>query len=189
MQGVSRLARFKLLLFNLTEVKCTQWFYLQSRLWRKSFAASRPLSSHFLVTSVPPPRYSSSVFPSFLIHFLCTTPSLSSPICSALPPPVFHKHTLYFSPLPSLGSPPVHYNTFPPLLPPFSRFIISLFPSLVTSFYTLPSLSLSLLPVEVVTQCTMTVCAAAAAFPLFYFFRESKTYHLIWLLTVNPVGA
>lgn len=160
--------------FNLTEVKCTQWFYLQSRLWRKSFAASRPLSSHFLVTSVspPPPPPLLAIHPQSFPHFWSIFYALlhhsQLPFTVHYLLPVFHKHTFYFSPLPSLGSPPVHYNTFPPLLPPFRRFIISLFPSLVTSFYTLPSLALSLLPVEIVTQCTLTVCAAA--FPLWFFF-------------------
>lgn len=75
----------------------------------------------FLVVPSPPHRSTFSVFPSFLIHFLCITPLLSTPIYSALPPPILHKHTLYFS-LPFLQtlcwppllphSPPLHYDTF-----------------------------------------------------------------------------
>lgn len=83
-----------------------------------------PLSSSCFLYHPFPPHSSFSVFPSFLIHFLCITPSLSTPIYSALPPPFFHKHTLYFSLFPSVTllpsslshSPSVHYVTFPLLL-------------------------------------------------------------------------
>lgn len=85
-----------------------------------------PLSQPSLPPSCSP---FSSVFPSFLIHFLCITPLLSTPIYSALPPPILHKHTLYFSLLPSVTLP----HSFPPSLPPqfplllpFTLFIISL---------------------------------------------------------------
>lgn len=61
-----------------------------------------PLSSSCFLCHPFPPHSSFSVFPSFLIHFLCITPSLSTPIYSALPPPFFHKHTLYFSLFPSV---------------------------------------------------------------------------------------
>lgn len=86
---------------------------------KKMFCSVKnPFFSHFLFSSVPPafsaipsPSHSSfSVFPSFLIHFLCITPLLSTPIYSAFPPPIFHKHTLYFSLLPSVTLLP----SFPP---------------------------------------------------------------------------
>lgn len=81
------------------------------------------LSSSRSLSHPLPPRSPFSVYPSFLIHFLCITPLLSTPIYSALPPPIFHKHTLYFPLLPSVTlhpslpsslprSPPVRYNTF-----------------------------------------------------------------------------
>lgn len=119
---------------TLTEVKCcrcpascSEMLFAESK---NVFAASKPFfflaffpsSPQFLrlsQPSPPPPRSPFSVYPSFLIHFLCITPLLSTPIYSALPPPIFHKHTLYFPLLPSVTlppslprSPPVRYNTF-----------------------------------------------------------------------------
>lgn len=110
---------------TLTEVKCcrcpascSEMLFAESK---NVFAASKPFfflaffpsSPQFLrlsQPSPPPPRSPFSVYPSFLIHFLCITPLLSTPIYSALPPPIFHKHTLYFPLLPSV--------TLPPSLPP-----------------------------------------------------------------------
>lgn len=67
---------------------------------------------------VPPPF---ALFPSFLIHLLCITPLLSSPIYSALPLPIVHTHT---------SSPSFcHFAA----LPCFSHCILTLF-STLTSF-------------------------------------------------------
>lgn len=125
--------------------------------------------------------------------FLCITPSLSTPIYSALPPPVFHKHTLYFSPLPSLGSPPVHYNTFPPLLPPLQPLYYLFVP--FSGYVILHSAFLSLIFAShrgchsVYADRLRCCCCCFPPLNFFFFFCKSKTYHLIWLLTVNPVGA
>lgn len=105
---------------TLTEVKCcrcpascSEMLFAESK---NVFAASKRFFScvFSLFSSVPlafsaipsPPRSPFSVYPSFLIHFLCITPLLSTPIYSALPPPIFHKHTLYFPLLPSVTLPP-----------------------------------------------------------------------------------
>lgn len=93
------------------------------------FETLKPLcissSPQFLwISSIPSPSHSPfSVFPSFLIHFLCITPLLSTPIYSALPPSIFHKHTLYFSLPPSVTL----LCPFPPF--PLLQCIMKLFSS------------------------------------------------------------
>lgn len=149
---------------TLTEVKCFEYsascremLFTESAVEEmfcsiKTFFSCISSSPQFLPLSQPslPPSHSPfSVFPSFLIHFLCITPFLSTPIYSALPPPIFHKHTLYFSLLPSVTL----LHSFPPslssselwhfpLLLPFTLFIISL--SLLRSRHPILSVSFPL---------------------------------------------
>lgn len=156
---------------------------------------------HFLFSSVSPafsaipsPSHSPfSVFPSFLIHFLCITPLLSTPIYSALPPPIFHKHTLYFSLLPSVtlipSSPPSlsssalwHF----PLLLPFTPFIISL--SHLRSRHLILSISfppLSLLPIYFVILDTSHCLSALLSPPTPPFNLLFKAGHVICYLILS----
>ena len=142
---------------TLTEVKCfkysascSEMLFAESAV-KEMFCSFKTFfscvsSTRFPQTSLPPSHSPFSVFPSFLIHFLCITPLLSTPIYSALPPPIFHKHTLYFSLLPSatlLLSFPSSLSSSAlrhfPLLLPFIPFIISL--SLLQSRHPILSIS------------------------------------------------
>lgn len=168
---------------TLTEVKCFRYsasccemLFTESAV-REMFCSIKTLfscissSPQFLPLFSPaipsPPHSLFSVFPSFLIHFLCITPLLSTPIYSALPPPILHKHTLYFSLLPSVTlfpsspllahSPPLRYDTFLYISPSAPLLSLCLFPGHVISCQALFSPSSSLLPIYHSLNITLSV--------------------------------
>lgn len=167
--------------------------FLQSRLWRECFAASKPFFLHFLLSSVPPafsafpfpPHSPFSVFPSFLIHFLCITPLLSTPIYSALPPPIFHKHTLYCPLLPSVTLLPSFPRSLSssalwhfPLLLPFSPFIISL--SLLRSRHLMLSVSFPLIFASHLVCHSVYIAPSVCSAVILPFNWLFKARHVIW---------
>lgn len=113
-------------------------------------------SGYLISSAVPPPPLQfnlslSLISDPFFMHY-SITPS-SQCITSAC---LSQIHFVLFLLLPSsLCSPPTRNSTFLPLYTFFTRFIISLFPSLVTSLYTLPSSVWSALP------AVRLVCSAA----------------------------
>lgn len=133
-------------IFDLTKVKCIQWFSGSQEKNKKRLATSRPSSWHFLVTSFPPPPllphsrfilsflqfwsifYALLHHPQLPVHYFL--PSFTNTLCTF--PPLLS---------PSLRPPPSHYDTFLPhfsplhplyhLFVPFSGYV-TLYPALLS---------------------------------------------------------
>lgn len=122
------------LFFSLTVAKCFIYFASlskilftdQARVLLSWVSSSPQFPPAFAAAPPPSPHSMFSIFPSFLIHFLCITPLLSTSIYSALRLPIFHKHIFSLLSIPFL---PFLLHFFKFLHP----FIIPLFSPLVTS--------------------------------------------------------